>query len=80
MTIAASKPYFAPRPSEYAQIPDPIRRKNWVGDSNLPGPNPIFADFITAIFMINTPRFMHKMQKKYGDSCLDSSLPPQFMR
>ena len=69
MSIAASKPYFAPRPPEYAQIPDPIRRKNWFGDSNLPGPNPIFADFITATFMINTPRFMHKMQKKYGDSC-----------
>ena len=59
MSIAASKPYFAPRPPEYAQIPDPIRRKNWFGDSNLPGPNPIFADFITATFMINTPRFMH---------------------
>jgi cytochrome P450 len=69
MSIATSKPYNAPRPNEYAQIPNPIMRKDWFGDSNLPGPNPKFADFITATFMINTPKFLLRMQRKYGDSC-----------
>ncbi|MGI9171020.1 MAG: cytochrome P450 [Candidatus Nanopelagicus sp.] len=69
MSLDTSKPYSAPRPAEYAQIPKPILRKAWRGDSKLPGPNPIFADFITATFMINTPRFLLKMQRKYGDSC-----------
>jgi cytochrome P450 len=69
MAIATSKPYLAPRPTEYAPIPDPIFRKNWLGDANLPGPNPIFSDLITATFMINTPKFLLGMQRKFGDSC-----------
>jgi len=69
MTIQANKPYSAPRPVEYAPIPDPIFRKSWFGDENLPGPNPILSDFITATFMVNTPKFLLKMQRKYGDHC-----------
>ncbi len=69
MSIATSKPYSAPRPNEYTPIPEPIFRKNWFGDTNLPGPNPIFSDLLTAIFMIDTPKFLLKMQHKYGDSC-----------
>jgi len=69
MAFATSKPYQAPRPVEYAQIPEPIFRKNWFGDTNLPGPNPIFSDLITATFMINTPKFLLGIQRKYGDYC-----------
>ena len=69
MSIQANKPYSAPRPAEYAQIPQPIFRANWSNDVNLPGPAPIFSDLITAIFMVNTPRFLLKMQRKYGDRC-----------
>ena len=69
MTIAANKPYGAPRPVEYAPIPDPIFRKSWHKDSKLPGPNPLFADFLTATFMFNTPKFLLKMQQKYGTTC-----------
>ena len=69
MAFATSKPYQAPRPVEYAQIPEPIFRKNWFGDTNLPGPNPKFSDLITATFMINTPKFLLGMQRKFGDNC-----------
>ena len=69
MTIAANKPYGAPRPVEYAPIPDPIFRKSWHKDSKLPGPNPLLADFLTATFMFNTPKFLLKMQQKYGTTC-----------
>ena len=69
MTIAANKPYGAPRPVEYAPIPDPIFRKSWHKDSKLPGPNPLLADFLTATFMFNTPKFLIKMQQKYGSTC-----------
>ena len=69
MTIAANKPYSAPRPSEYAPIPDPIFRKYWRKDENLPGPNPLLADLLTATFMVNTPKFLLKMQQKYGTTC-----------
>ena len=69
MTIAANKPYGAPRPVEYAPIPDPIFRKSWHKDSKLPGPNPLLADFLTATFMFNTPKFLLKMQQKYGSTC-----------
>ena len=69
MSIQANKPYSAPRPSEYAPIPNPIFRKSWFGDSNLPGPNPLLSDFITATFMFASPKFLLKMQRKYGDYC-----------
>lgn len=69
MSIVTNKPYNAPRPSQYTPIPEPIYRNNWLGDANLPGPKPILSDLITAIFMINTPKFLLKMQRKYGQHC-----------
>ncbi|MFY8169418.1 MAG: cytochrome P450, partial [Candidatus Nanopelagicus sp.] len=69
MSLDTSKPYSAPRPAEYAQIPQPIMRNQWLRNPELPGPNPIFSDLITATFMIDTPKFLLKMQRKYGDSC-----------
>ena len=69
MTIQINKPFSAPRPSEYAPIPAPILRKQWQGDSRLPGPKPIFSDLLTPTFIIDTPNFLLSMQKKYGNAC-----------
>ena len=69
MSITENKPFSSPRPTEYAQIPDPILRSNWKKDPKLPGPNPLLSDLITATFMINTPKFLHKMQSQYGQIC-----------
>ena len=69
MSITENKPFSAPRPQVYAQIPEPIFRSAWKKDSKLPGPSPLLADFITAIFMINTPKFLLKMQRTYGQTC-----------
>ena len=69
MSIQTNRPFQAPRPNQYPPIPDPIHRKDWYGNSFLPGPNPIFSDLITATFMINTPKFLLKMQHRYGSSC-----------
>ena len=69
MSIQTNKPYSAPRPAEYAPIPEPIFRKSWYKDLNLPGPNPLLSDLLTATFMVNTPKFLLKMQRRYGDYC-----------
>jgi len=69
MSIQANKPYSAPRPAEYAPIPEPIFRKSWSKDLNLPGPNPLLSDLLTATFMVATPKFLLKMQRRYGDHC-----------
>ena len=69
MAMQLDKPFSAPRPSEYTAIPAPILRKNWQGDSRLPGPKPIFSDLLTPTFIIDTPNFLLSMQKKYGNAC-----------
>ena len=69
MTIQINKPFSAPRPSEYAPIPAPILRKQWKGDSRLPGPKPIFSDLLTPTFIFASPNFLLSMQKKYGNAC-----------
>ena len=69
MSIETSRPFQAPRPNQYPPIPDPIHRKDWYGNSFLPGPNPIFSDLITATFMIATPNFLLKLQRRYGNTC-----------
>jgi cytochrome P450 len=66
VSITENKPFSSPRPQEYAQIPEPIFRSAWKKDTKLPGPNPRYSDFITATFMINTPKFLLKMQREYG--------------
>ena len=69
MAMQLDKPVSAPRPSEYTAIPAPILRKQWQGDSRLPGPKPIFSDLLTPTFIIDTPNFLLSMQKKYGNAC-----------
>lgn len=69
MVFTTSKPFNAERPPEYPPIPKSISRKDWIRANELPGPNPKFSDFITATFMINTPKFLYHMQRKYGDTC-----------
>ena len=69
MAMQLDKPFSAPRPSEYTAIPAPILRKQWQGDSRLPGPKPIFSDLLTPTFIIDTPNFLLSMQKKYGNAC-----------
>ena len=69
MSIQANKPYSAPRPAEYAPIPKPIFRKSWDKNLTLPGPNPLLSDLLTATFLVNTPKFLLKMQRRYGDNC-----------
>jgi cytochrome P450 len=67
MSLEMAKPYFAPRPDEYAQIPKYISRKDWFGDSSIPGPNPYFSDLQNIFFLINTPKFILGLNRKYGD-------------
>jgi len=69
MSIQTNRPFQAPRPNQYPPIPDPIHRKDWYGNSFLPGPNPIFSDLMTATFLIATPKFLLKLQRRYGNTC-----------
>jgi cytochrome P450 len=69
MSIQQERAYFAPRPEEYAEIPKPIHRSAWKPRADLPGPNPIFSDLITATFIKDTPNFLLKMRDRYGDHC-----------
>ena len=69
MSIEMERAYDSPRPQEYASIPTPISRKSWVRRGDLPGPSPICSDLLTLTFLKNTPEFLHKLQKRYGDSC-----------
>lgn len=67
MSLKISKPYFAPRPEEYAQIPKHISRKDWLGDGQLPGPNPKLSDLQNLTFLKNTPKYILKLHRRYGD-------------
>ena len=62
-----ARPFTASRPKEYPHVPKPIYRKNWYGDGLLPGPNPKLSDLLTLIFLINTPKFILKLNRKFGD-------------
>jgi cytochrome P450 len=61
--------YFSPRPEEYAVIPKPIHRRDWKPRADLPGPNPLFSDLLTATFIKDTPNFLLRMHERYGDHC-----------
>jgi cytochrome P450 len=66
--LSWSAPFTAPRPESYPQIPAPVSRSQWRSLSQpIPGPNPTFSDLLTATFIINTPRFLLKQQRRYGD-------------
>ena len=63
-----SAPFTAGRPESYPEIPPPVTRAKWRKDgAHIPGPPPVLADFLTATFLINTPRFLLRQQRKYGD-------------
>ena len=67
MTEPASTVFDAPRPSEYQAIPEAITRKK-ARSLDLPeGPNPALADLLTLTFLIDTPRFLQRMQQRHGD-------------
>ena len=66
--LSWSAPFTAPRPESYPQIPSPVSRSQWRSlRQPIPGPNPTFSDLLTATFIINTPRFLLKQQRRYGD-------------
>ena len=67
MAIEMAKPFTSPRPAEYVQIPKPIFKKDWFTDSLLPGPNPKLSDLQTITFLVNTPKYILNLQRKYGD-------------
>lgn len=69
MSIKAARAYDTPRPAEYPAIPRPIERRKWHQPEDLPGPNPILSDWLTLTFIRDTPNFLAKMQRKYGDHC-----------
>jgi cytochrome P450 len=69
MTVYANRAFDTPRPSEYPAIPEPVFRRNWRTQPQLPGPNPLFSDWLTLTFIRNTPQFLSTMQKRYGDTC-----------
>lgn len=63
------RPFENPRPSEYKPIPPAISRKAAKALKLPPGPPPLLSDFLTLTFLLNTPKFLRKIQKKYGDTC-----------
>ena len=69
MSMQQERAYFSPRPEEYAPIPKPIHRKDWEPRKDLPGPNPLFSDLLTATFIKDTPNFLLRMQERFGNHC-----------
>ncbi|MGA1738864.1 MAG: cytochrome P450 [Candidatus Nanopelagicaceae bacterium] len=59
--------FDSPRPSEYREIPDAITRREAKRLQLPPGPNPALADLLTLTFMLDTPRFLQRMQERHGD-------------
>jgi cytochrome P450 len=69
MSMQQERAYFSPRPEAYASIPKPIHRNDWVSRKDLPGPNPVFSDLLTATFIKDTPNFLLRMQERFGNHC-----------
>jgi len=71
MTIAQkfNRPFTTPRPVEYGVIPPGITRKQGVKLSLPAGPSPVFSDFLTGTFLVNTPKFLLRLRQRYGDHC-----------
>ena len=59
--------FDAPRPTEYREIPAAITRSEARTLDLPPGPNPALADLLTLTFMIDTPKFLQRMQERHGD-------------
>ena len=71
MTIAEefNRPFTSARPEEYKSIPPGITRKAAARMPLPPGPSPALSDFLTATFLINTPKFLLRLREKYGSHC-----------
>lgn len=69
MAVKSARAFDTPRPQQYPPIPDPILRRNWRTQKDLPGPNPLFADWLTLTFIKDTPGFLASMQRRYGNHC-----------
>lgn len=67
--VDMTKPFDAPRPAEYRELPQPIKRSASARLNLPPGPPPILSDLLTLTFTINTPRFLERMRKEHGDIC-----------
>ena len=71
MTIAQkfNRPFTTSRPREYGEIPPGITRKQAAELSLPPGPSPAMSDFLTATFLIDTPKFLLRLRDRFGDHC-----------
>jgi cytochrome P450 len=71
MSIAQkfNRPFTTPRPAAYGEIPPGITRKQAAERALPPGPTPALSDFLTATFLINTPKFLLRLRQRYGDHC-----------
>lgn len=65
----AARPYDAPRPAEYRDIPPAIRRGDVRGQLLPPGPPAFLSDVLTVTFAANTPKFLLNMHRTHGDVC-----------
>lgn len=69
MALKAARAFDTARPAQYPPIPEPIFRRQWRHQKDLPGPNPLLADWLTLTFIKDTPNFLASMQKRYGNVC-----------
>lgn len=71
MTIAGeyNRPFITARPTEYGEIPPGLNRKIAAKLELPPGPQPILSDWLTATFLINTPKFLLRLREKFGEHC-----------
>ena len=69
MALKAARAFDTPRPQQYPTIPEPIFRRQWRHQKDLPGPNPLLADWLTLTFIKDTPNFLASMQRRYGNVC-----------
>jgi cytochrome P450 len=61
------RPFVAERPTEYADVPPPITRKN--APANLPpGPRPRIPGDLLVRFQRDTPAFLLDLRDRYGDA------------
>lgn len=71
MTIAGeyNRPFITARPTEYGEMPPGLNRKIAAKLELPPGPQPILSDWLTATFLINTPKFLLRLREKFGEHC-----------
>jgi cytochrome P450 len=62
------RPFTAPRPTSYAQVPPAATLEDVAPDVLPPGPRPRLPAALTLRFVRNTPRFLMELRDRYGDS------------